>query len=36
VWIKTFEPLEFTPEEERKMAEFAEKMRQFNSGAVSQ
>jgi hypothetical protein len=33
-WIKTFEPLEFTPEETRRIAEFDEKMRRFNVEAV--
>jgi hypothetical protein len=33
-WIKTFEPLEFTPEEARGIAEFDEKMRRFNIEAV--
>jgi hypothetical protein len=34
VWIKTIEPLEFTPEEVQKRAEFAEKMRLHNLSAV--
>jgi hypothetical protein len=34
LWIKTFEPLEFTPEEAVRMAEFDEKMRRFNVEAV--
>jgi hypothetical protein len=33
-WIKTFEPLEFTPEEEAEMARFREEMRRFNVEAV--
>ena len=33
-WIKTIEPLEFTPEEEADMKAFAAKMRQFNIDAV--
>ena len=33
-WIKTVEPLEFTPEEEAEMKSFAAKMRQFNIEAV--
>ncbi len=33
-WIKTFEPLEFTPEEAARIAEFDEKMRRFNVEAV--
>ena len=33
-WIETFEPLEFTPEEEADMKAFAAKMRQFNIDAV--
>jgi hypothetical protein len=33
-WIKTIEPLEFTPEEEAAQARFNEQMRQFNLDAV--
>jgi hypothetical protein len=33
-WIQTIEPLEFTLEEARTMAEFDEQMRQFNLKAV--
>ena len=33
-WIKTFEPLEFSPEEAVRIAEFDEKMRRFNVEAV--
>ena len=33
-WIQTIEPLEFTPDEARKMAEFDEQMRQYNLEAV--
>ena len=33
-WIQTIEPLEFTPEEARKIAEFDEQMRQYNLEAV--
>ena len=33
-WIKTIEPLEFTPEEEIEMKAFASKMRQFDIEAV--
>jgi hypothetical protein len=33
-WIKTFEPLEFTPEEEAELARFREEMRRFNVEAV--
>ena len=33
-WIKTIEPLEFTPEEAARFAEFDEKMRRFNVEAV--
>jgi hypothetical protein len=33
-WIKTIEPLEFTPEEAARMAEFDEQMRQYNIEAV--
>jgi hypothetical protein len=33
-WIETFEPLEFTPEEEAEMKAFAAKMREFNIEAV--
>ncbi len=34
-WIKTIEPLEFTPEEARRMAEFDERMRAYNLEAVN-
>jgi hypothetical protein len=33
-WIKTVEPLEFTPEEEAEMKAFAAKMREYNIEAV--
>jgi len=33
-WIRTIEPLEFTPEETVRIAEFDEKMRRFNVEAV--
>ncbi len=33
-WIKSFEPLEFTPEEEAELARFREEMRRFNIEAV--
>jgi hypothetical protein len=33
-WIKTFEPLEFTPEEEAELARFRAEMRRFNVEAV--
>jgi hypothetical protein len=33
-WIKTIEPLEFTPEEARRMADFDEQMRQYNREAI--
>jgi hypothetical protein len=33
-WITTFEPLEFTAEEEADLARFREAMRQFNIEAV--
>jgi hypothetical protein len=33
-WIKTIEPLEYTPEEAARMAEFDEQMRQYNLEAV--
>ena len=33
-WLETFEPLEFTPEEEAEMAAFAAKMRAYNIEAV--
>lgn len=33
-WIQTIEPLEFTPEEQAKMARFDEEMRRFNLKAV--
>ena len=33
-WIRTFEPLEFTAEEEAAHARFAEQMRRFNLEAV--
>jgi hypothetical protein len=33
-WIKTFEPLDFTPEEAVRIASFDEKMRRFNIDAV--
>ncbi len=33
-WIKSFEPLEFTPEEEQELARFREEMRRFNIEAV--
>src|SRR5215471_5142462 len=33
-WIPTIEPLEFTPDAARKMAEFDEQMRQYNLEAV--
>jgi hypothetical protein len=33
-WIKTIEPLEFTPEESARMIEFDETMRAFNIEAV--
>jgi hypothetical protein len=33
-WIKTFEPLEFTPEEEAELARFRQEMRRFNIEAV--
>ncbi len=34
-WLTTIEPLEFTPEEAQKMADFDERMRQYNIEAVS-
>jgi hypothetical protein len=33
-WIATFEPLEFTPEEEAELARFRKEMRRFNIEAV--
>jgi hypothetical protein len=33
-WIKTFEPLDFTLEEEAELARFREEMRRFNVEAV--
>ena len=33
-WIQTIEPLEFTPEESQRMAEFDNQMRQYNIDAV--
>lgn len=33
-WIKTIEPLEFTPEERLSFARFEEQMRQYNIEAV--
>ena len=33
-WIRTIEPLEFTPEESRTIAEFDNLMRQYNVDAV--
>ena len=33
-WIKTFRPVEFTPEEAAGIAAFEERMRQFNVEAV--
>lgn len=33
-WIKTIEPLEYTPEETARMTAFAATMRQFNREAV--
>ena len=33
-WIKTFEPLELTPDEAKRNAEFAQQMRQYNVDAV--
>ncbi len=33
-WIKTFEPLEYTPEEEAELARFRDEMRRFNIEAV--
>jgi len=33
-WINTIEPLEFTPDEAARMAEFDAQMRQFNIEAV--
>ncbi len=33
-WIKTIEPLEFTPEEEARIAEFEARMRRYNLEAV--
>src|SRR5436190_918689 len=33
-WIPTIEPLEFTPEEAEKMAEFDHQMRRYNLEAV--
>jgi hypothetical protein len=33
-WIRTVEPLEYTPEEAASMAEFDERMRQYNIEAV--
>ncbi len=33
-WIKTFQPLEFTPEEKAAFARFQEEMRRFNREAV--
>jgi hypothetical protein len=33
-WIKTFEPLEFTPDEEAELSRFREEMRRFNIEAV--
>ncbi len=33
-WLKTIEPLEFTPEEEATFARFSEEMRRYNLEAV--
>ncbi len=33
-WIKTIEPLEYTPEEVARMAEFDQRMRDYNLDAV--
>src|SRR5271157_367200 len=33
-WIKTIEPFEFTPDEAKRIADFAEQMRQYNVEAV--
>lgn len=33
-WMKTIEPLEYTPEEEAEMESFAAKMREYNIEAV--
>ena len=33
-WIKTIEPLELTPDEAKRNADFAEQMRQYNVEAV--
>ncbi len=33
-WIKTIEPFDFTPEEVKRNADFAERMRQYNVEAV--
>jgi hypothetical protein len=33
-WIKTIEPLEFTPEESKGVAEFDDRMRRYNLDAV--
>jgi hypothetical protein len=33
-WIRTIEPLEYTPEEAARMAEFDERMRRYNVEAV--
>jgi hypothetical protein len=35
-WLKTIEPLEFTPEEQAAFAKFDEEMRRFNIEAVRQ
>ena len=35
-WIRTIEPLELTPEEAARMAEFDEQMRRYNVEAVRQ
>jgi hypothetical protein len=34
-WIKSIEPLEYTPEEVQRMADFDERMRRYNLEAVS-
>jgi len=33
-WIKTIEPFELTPDEAKRIADFAEQMRQYNVEAV--
>ena len=33
-WLKTFEPIELTPDEAKRNADFADQMRQYNIEAV--